>query len=58
MAWYYNAILSQNFEIGLVAISRRHTSPRASTWSKFAFFLTNSQIQKFSRLENGQKRHF
>lgn len=30
MAWYYNSILSQNFEIGVVAISRRRTGPSAS----------------------------
>jgi len=37
MAWFYNLILRQNFKIGRVAISRRHTSPSASLGPKSAF---------------------
>ncbi|HKF51193.1 MAG TPA: hypothetical protein VKB26_02685 [Candidatus Acidoferrales bacterium] len=58
MAWFYNLILVRFFEIGLVAVSQRRYSPAATVVHNFAFFLTNPQIPKFRRLENGQKDHF
>jgi hypothetical protein len=47
MAWFYNLVLSCFFEIGLVAISRRLSSPAATMGRKFALFLRNPQNQKF-----------
>jgi hypothetical protein len=58
MAWFYNPILGQNFEIGLVASSRRQHTPAAWYVPKSAFLLRNSQILKFAHSKKRQKRHF
>jgi len=58
MAWYYNPVFGENFEIGLVASLRRLPSLSAAMGRKFAFSLRNSQISKFRTREKRQKRHF
>jgi hypothetical protein len=58
MAWFYNLIFRQFLQIGLVASSPRHYSPAATMVHKFAFFLRNSQIQKFRIRTNHEKHDF
>jgi hypothetical protein len=58
MAWFYNPILCQNFEIGLVAASCRLYGPSATVVHKSAFFLRNLRISKIALRAERQKPHF
>jgi hypothetical protein len=58
MAWFYNQVFGQNFEIGLVVTSWWLYSSAATMVRNFAFFLRNSQILRVARVKGCEKGHF